>query len=155
MTEPEETSGSIIPAFLDEALGFNVYRAGLLFRRELLHALAGYGITPEQWNVMATLWSTGKPLNQSEITQLTLKDKHTVSRIITRLERGGWIKKTTDSRDARITVIKPTKKGVSIKEEVRDRVTGHFDAILKDFSDEEIEALTGSLKRLRRALGDK
>jgi DNA-binding MarR family transcriptional regulator len=155
MTEPEKTSDTVIPAFLDEALGFNVYRAGLLFRRELLHALAEYGITPEQWSVMATLWSTGKPLNQSEITLLTMKDKHTVSRIIARLERGGWIRKTTDPNDARITMIKPTKKGMAIKEEVRDKVIGHFDVILKDFSDEEIDVLTRSIKKLRRALGDK
>jgi DNA-binding MarR family transcriptional regulator len=78
---------------LEEALGYNIYRAGLLFRRELIHALADYRMTPEQWQVMMTLWHTGKPVNQSEIVQLLLKDKHTVSRIIQRLSRDGWIEK--------------------------------------------------------------
>jgi len=143
----------IIP-FLDDALGFNLYRTGLLFRRELAKAIEEFGITPEQWTVMATLWITGKPLNQSEITQLTMKDKHTVSRIVQRLERDGLIEKKNDPHDARITIIRPTRKGASLKEKVPRCVLRHFDKILSDYSDEEVNALIASLKRLRKTLGD-
>lgn len=144
----------MIPDFLEDGLGFNVYRTGLLFRRELIRALSDYKITPEQWQVMITLWHTGKPLNQSEIVQMLMKDKHTVSRIIKRLERDGWIKKKTDQKDGRITMIQPTKKGMSFKDEVQNKLKSHFNVILKDFPGEEINSLLKSLKKLRKLLGD-
>lgn len=151
--ELEEKMGGIIPV-LEEGLGFNVYRAGLLFRRELMRSLADFSMTPEQWQVMMTLWHTGKPLNQSEICEMLLKDKHTVSRIIQRLERDGWIKKDISSKDGRVTIIELTKKGEVLKDEVPQRLFDHFDQILKDFSGEEIKLLLGLLKKLRKALKD-
>ena len=144
---------SIIPE-LEDGLGFNVYRAGLLFRRELMRALAEYSMTPEQWHVMMTLWHTGKPLNQSEIVQMLLKDKHTVSRIIQRLERDGWIKKINSSKDARVTIIELTEKGESFKSEVPQRLFSHFDDILRDFNDKELKLLLELLIKLRGILGD-
>ncbi len=144
----------MIPPFLDNALGFNIARAGLLFRRELARVVKEYKITPEQWMLMATLWFTGKPVNQSEIVQLTMKDKHTTSRIIQRLERDGWIEKKTDANDARITLIQCTLKGNSLKNKVPRKVTEHFDKVLADYSDKEVQFLIETLKRLRRTLGD-
>lgn len=154
MVKQTKRNNSMIPSFLDDALGFNIYRASLLVRRELMQALSEYEMTPEQWTLMATLWSTERPLNQSEIAQLTLKDKHTVSRIIKRLERDGWIKKKIHPEDWRITMIQPTKRSMSFKEDVQKRLFSHFDDILKDFPDEEVEMLVRSLKKLRRTLGD-
>ncbi len=139
---------------LEEGLGFNVYRAGLLFRRELIRALAEYSMTPEQWQVMMLLWQSGKPLNQHEIVQMLLKDKPTVSRIIKRLERDGWITKSSSINDGRVTVIEVTAKGDSFKKEVPQKLIRHFDSILRDFGDEETELLLSLLKRLRYALGD-
>ena len=144
----------LIPAVLDDALGFNIYRVGLLLRRELIRTLADYKMTPEQWQVMAALWSTGNPLSQSEIVQLTLKDKHTVSRIIQRLERNGWIEKKTDPRDRRVTIIQPTPKGEALKNEVPPKLSGHFKEVFQEFSAEEKQLLLDSLKKLRGALGD-
>ncbi len=144
----------MIPSFLNDALGFNLNRAVLLFRRELVRALEEYGMTPEQWMIMAALWTTGRPINQSEIAQLTMKDKHSVSRIIQRLERDGWIDKKNNPHDARITIIRPTKKGQSLKEKVPERLNEHFEKILSDFGEKEWEELIVSLKRLRKTLGD-
>jgi DNA-binding MarR family transcriptional regulator len=148
---PDELS---IPAVLDNALSFNIYRVGLLLRRELIRALADYQMTPEQWQVMATLWSTGTPLSQSEIVQLTLKDKHTVSRIIQRLERNGWIEKEPGPRDRRVTIIQPTPKGQSLKDKIPQKLSGHFKEIFQEFRAEEKQFLLDSLKKLRGALGD-
>lgn len=142
----------MIPPFLDNALGYNAYRTGLLFHRELARALKEYDITPEQWTVLATLWSTGKPVNQSEIVQLTMKDKHTTSRIIQRLERDGWIQKKSDPKDGRVTLIHPTPKANSLKNKIPRKVLKHFDILLEDYSDKEIQLLINLLKRLRKTL---
>jgi DNA-binding MarR family transcriptional regulator len=144
----------MIPALLDDGLGFNLYRAGLLMRRELMRALADHGMTPEQWQVMVTLWEAGNPVSQREIGQMLLKDKPTVSRIIRRLERDGWVKKAGDPQDARVTLIRLTPEGTDLKRVVPRKLFKHFDDIVKDFSEREIEALLRGLKKLRRVLGD-
>ncbi len=144
----------MIPQFLDDALGFNLYRTGLLFRRELARVLREFGITPEQWTLMATLWFTGKPVKQGEIVRLTMKDKHSTSRIIQRLERDGLIVKKTDAADARITLIQCTPKGNALKSRIPRKVTEHFAVVLEKYSDEEVKSMVTSLKKLRKTLGD-
>jgi DNA-binding MarR family transcriptional regulator len=139
---------------LERALGYNLYRTGLLFRRELIRALSEYKMTPEQWQVMMALWQTEQPISQGEIVQLLLKDKPTMSRIIQRLARDGWIKKQAGPGDARKTLIRLTKKGASLKEEIPSKLSGHFDKILREFDHQEIDRTMTFLKKLRAALGD-
>lgn len=144
-----------IPPVLDDALGFNLYRVALLFRRELMQALSDYELTPEQWQVMQSLWATEETLNQSDVGQLTLRDKYTVSRILSRLERDGWIRKEPDPADGRAHIIVPTEKANSLREEVRSKLFGHFEEIYEVLSDDEEEELMRALKKLRRHLSDR
>jgi DNA-binding MarR family transcriptional regulator len=144
----------MIPSILNDALGFNVYRVNLLFRRELMQALSQYEMTPEQWQIMSILWSSETAPKQSDIVRDTLKDKYTLSRIIHRLERDGWVTKTVTAQDRRATEIHLTEKGRSLREEITSRLTGHFGTILKDFKQEEYETLLRLLKKLRGILRD-
>jgi DNA-binding MarR family transcriptional regulator len=143
-----------IPPVLDDALGFNLYRVALLFRRELMRALSDYELTPEQWQVMQTLWSTEEELNQSEVAHLTLRDKHTVSRILSRLERDGWIVKQPDPDDARAHIIVPTNEAQTLRDEVPTKLLDHFKDIQSVLDDAEEEELLRLLKKLRRRLRD-
>jgi len=143
-----------IPPVLDDALGFNLYRVALLFRRELMRALSDYELTPEQWQVMQTLWSTDEELNQSEVAHLTLRDKHTVSRILSRLERDGWIVKQPDPDDARAHIIVPTNEAKTLRDEVPSKLLDHFDGILDVLDEDEEDELLRLLKKLRRRLRD-
>ncbi len=139
---------------LNEALGYNIYRVNLLFRRELIQALSNYGITPEQWQIQSLLWASEDPLNQREIVQDTLKDKHTVSRIINRMVRDGWVTKTVSTKDKRVTKIALTEKSRSLREEMLKTLSTHFKSIFEQFGMEEHSTLLNLLKKLRKILGD-
>jgi DNA-binding MarR family transcriptional regulator len=143
-----------IPDPLNDALGFNIYRVALLFRKELIHALSNYALTPEQWQVMQALWSTSERLNQNDIAHLTLKDKHSVSRMLARLERDGWIVRQPDPTDARATLIAPTAQADQLRETVPSQLYAHFDPILSVLSTNEGEQLLALLQKLRIRLGD-
>ena len=138
-----------IPALLNDALGFNIYRVALLYRRELIRALAEYKITPEQWQIMVTLWMTNQPLSQSDITKLTLKDKPTVSRMIQGLEKNNWVKKTVSESDKRVTLIEATSEGRRMQQPVTKMLFSHFDSVLKDFTKEEHQVMLDLLKKIR------
>ena len=144
----------MIPKFLDDALGFNIHRVGVLFRRELIRTLAEYNLTPEQWQVMAMLWSTSRPLSQNDIVKSTMRDKPTVSRMIQRLEKNGWVEKTPNRLDARVTMIRLTGKGDSHKREISSKVQSHFRRIFHHLEVEESVQFKSTLKKLRYLLGD-
>lgn len=143
-----------IPSILDDALGFNLYRVALLFRQELMAALSDHGLTPEQWQVMQTLWSTDEDLNQNEVAHLTLRDKHTVSRILARLERDGWIEKRPDPSDGRAHLVRLTKQAEALRDDVPQKLFAHFEGVLSVLDGAEEEELLRLLKKLRRHLRD-
>jgi DNA-binding MarR family transcriptional regulator len=144
----------MIPKILEGALGYNLYRVSLIFRRELMAALSPYGITPEQWQTMAMLWETESPLIQEEIARGTLKDKFTVSKILRRLERDAWVQRRPSANDKRAIEIRATAKGRSMRFAVQKRLEDHFKECLNGFTNTEQVALLASLKRLRSVLGD-
>lgn len=147
------TDNPITPE-LNDAVGFNIYRVALLFRKELIHALENYQMTPEQWQVMRVLWSTNECLNQNDIAHLTLKDKHSVSRILARLERDGWIIRNPDPSDARASLIEPTEQAKHLCQTVPEKLYAHFAPILGVLSEDETRQLLNILYTLRIRLGD-
>jgi len=126
-----------------------------LFRRELMKALAEYRMTPEQWQIMASLWSMGEDLSQKEISYLTLKDKHTVSRIINRLERNGWVVRRTDEKDARSFKICLTARAGKLKDSIPKKLISHFKPIHGILNDKERDTLFALLKKMRRELEER
>lgn len=144
-----------IPQILDDAIGFNVYRVALLFRSELQDALSDYKLTPEQWQVMQTLWSSDEMLNQNDIAHLTLRDKHNVSRMLARMEKNGWIQRERDPDDGRAYIIKSTEQAQEKKEGVRNHLLEHFAKIFINFDQRELDQLLLILKKFRRLLNDK
>ena len=143
-----------IPPILDDAVGFNLYRVAHLFRGTLLQALAEHEMTPEQWQVMQAVWSTDEDLMQNDVAHLTLKDKHTVSRILGRLERDGWIARRPHPDDPRALVVEPTKRGWLLREKVPHLLTAHFADIFGALDAGEEEELLRLLKKLRAHFRD-
>ena len=143
-----------IPAVLNDALGFNIDRVAKLFRRELTLALADYDLTPEQWQIMSVIWNGGKTLNQQNITQLTLKDKHNVSRLIKRLVAKGWLEKHPDPSDARAFLVTATTKGQVQREAVTRQLHAHFEKLEMGLSEQDRTQLLNLLKMIRLRLGD-
>lgn len=141
-----------IPPILDDAMPFNVYRLALLFRRELMDALSEHKLTPEQWQVMRVLWEINEPLNQNDIAHITLRDRHTTSRIVSRLERDGWVTKNVDPNDARASHITPTPEAEKVKAEVPSKLLGRFKPIFDLLEKDESEQFLRTLKKLRSYL---
>lgn len=143
-----------IPDFLNDALGFNLMRAHLLMKREMTKVLNNFSLTTEQWSIMGVLWYSDKPLKQAELVQLTLKDKFSTSKIISKLEKDGWVKKKPDKEDSRVTLVVPSKKSEKIKEQIQIAIKEHFDKVLTDLSEDERKTMVNQLKKLRTILGE-
>lgn len=139
---------------LDDQLGFNVYRVALLFRRELIRALKDYDLTPEQWQILATLWERGS-LTQIEIISLTLQDAPSASRTVARLQKKKLITKTQSKEDKRATIIKLTKLGEGLEEKIPSTLLTHFKQYYQAVSASDQKELLRILKEFRTVFGDR
>lgn len=138
---------------LDRQLGFNLHRVAMMFKREHARALREHGLTPEQWQALATLWHAG-PMRQVDIARVTLQEAPTVSRMLVRMQRRGWILTAPDPADARSKVIRLTPEGSRLREVLPSKLVRHFDRYLAKFSATHQRRLLELLRELRKSTGD-
>ncbi len=69
--------------------------------------------------------------------------------LIKRIEKKGLIVKINSDNDARVKVIKLSKKGVAFADELRARMYKTMGEIVDEFGLEELENLFSKLKRMR------
>lgn len=114
---------------LRSALGFHVTRLAVLFRRRLIRALNQWGVTPEQWQVLISIVEQGVALSQNEVAQLTLKDRHAVSKMIDRMERNGWVTRKPSRSDARAFELEASAKARRELPKMRAALTKDFEPV--------------------------
>ena len=140
-------------AALDQSLGFNLHRVAQLYRRELIRALADFGLTPEQWQILAALSERREGLTQGEIATLTFKDKHSVSRMLDRMESAGWIARLPHAQDARAFTVRLTRRRTELRA-MRAALRAHFARIDRVINDEQRRQMIELLAVLRAGLED-
>ena len=101
------------------------------FSQEDLH------ITTEQWSVLSCLWNEDK-VTQSDLCDLTRKDKPSMTRLIDNLQRSKIVVRVPHATDRRVNLIHLTQYGASLREKVTAVVQSVVDKALKDVSESEI-----------------
>ena len=143
------------PRPIEELLLYWVYRVQtegvtLLLRR---FKAAGYDVTPEQFGVLARL-SFEQGLNQTQLGERMLKDRHNMTRILNLLEKHGYIERRPDSSDRRIFRIYLTEGGSRIQKDLARIFSDHLDEVLSDITDGEQQELCSFLKQIVRNIHD-
>jgi len=138
-----------IPIELEQRIGFNIQRVYVFLRRELHRALAEYNLTSEQWQILVALLHSKCELNQSDLGEICLKDRPTVTRMLQVLERDGWIERNRNKSDARTVRIQVTEKSRQMKTRVKSKLLEVHKKVFKDLSPEQEENLLSLLKMIR------
>lgn len=96
----------------DDFLGFVVSQSGYSLARCLSNAIkdAGYSITPREFAILNRLHQH-KQLNQSEIAEITFKDRPATTRMLDKLEKLAYIQRTMDTKDRRSLNVTLTTDG--------------------------------------------
>jgi DNA-binding MarR family transcriptional regulator len=134
---------------IEELLLYWVYRVQtegvlLLLRR---FRGAGYDITPEQFGVLARL-RVQQGMNQTQLGERMLKDRHNMTRILNLLEKRGYIERRPDVSDRRIFRIFLTESGRGVQEELTPIVTRHLDELLEGILDHDQQTIRRILERI-------
>ena len=85
--------------------------------RILQNRLKKFGITNIQHLVIETLWLF-PGITGVELSKVLNIDKATLSGVVERLNRDGWLEKKEDENDKRVIRLYPTEKSLNLKEEL-------------------------------------
>lgn len=110
--------------------------------------LSKHGLTFAQSRILRFLAERGGQATQKEIEDYAHVSHPTVVGIVTRMEQSGFLTSCTDPSDKRNKVVRLTDKSNDINLEIRRSIDAGERAMLRSFTDEEIEQLRGYLIRI-------
>jgi DNA-binding MarR family transcriptional regulator len=118
---------------------------------ELTAAMARFGVTPAQYNVLRILrGSHPEVLTCSEVGLRLIDRTPDVTRLLGRLERNGYTTRERASHDRRVVEVRITDKGLELLERMDpeiERITGN---LTDGLTSEEHAQLSRLLEKLRK-----
>jgi DNA-binding MarR family transcriptional regulator len=101
---------------LERALPFLIHACYQQLRSLTYKEFLGHGLelTPEQWVVLVRLWEKDGQ-SQSALSESTLRDRPTMSRIIDTMEKSGLVERGVDPGDARARLVRLTRTGKALQ----------------------------------------
>lgn len=135
----------------DERVVMAILRAAESFKRGQTEVCRSYGLSFPQYNVLRVLEASEGGRNiVSGVSKIMLVPVANMTGLAKGLERDGFIARTSDPKDERVTVLEITAKGRRTLEELRARKDGHIAAVLAGFSPSEKDDLLDKARRLIR-----
>jgi DNA-binding MarR family transcriptional regulator len=132
---------------IEESLGFIISRTNQKLSNYLTRKFKSYDITPEQWGLLNRLWEKDG-ISQKELSEISIKDQTTVTRILDKLERKGLIKRQTSPDDRRSFLIFLTDTGRSLENKLVPIAYEVLDEALQGLSEEEIKQMKLLLNKI-------
>jgi len=117
-----------IPKDLSRSLGFLVHDVARLMRRAFDRRVKHLGLTRSQWFVIAHLYRSDGQTQRHLADELDMQ-RAPLSKLLDRLESGGWIERRADPDDRRANRVYITEKidpvmteGITVGERLTDEI---------------------------------
>lgn len=114
-------------------------------------ALAGLDITKEQMIVLKKLYEQDG-LNQNELAEQTYRDKSSLTRLLTTMERKGYIRRERGEEDKRVNYVYLTKAGDIMWKKTKPVAQEVVQRMRADLNPEEVQQLIAILKKIQGSL---
>lgn len=135
------------PKFIDDYLSYLLSRAGHVVYREFHATVHAAGLSSLEWRVLATL-SDGDGLMIGDLAREVLTQQPTLTKLVQRMEKAGWVNRGADPMDARRTLVFETAQGRSAVSGLLQEAKRHEAQLLSGFGARDVTAL----KKILRAL---
>jgi DNA-binding MarR family transcriptional regulator len=134
---------------LDEAVGFVVFQAHQAMRQEMYRRFAELGVdmTPEQWAVLVRLWERDGR-SQNDLSEVTLRDKHTISRMLDGMVERGWVERRPDPNDGRAKLIFLTRVGLALEAQLVPLAETLVREMLRGIPAEDLQVTLRTLRKM-------
>jgi len=107
-------------------------------------------IVPSYGNILTVLYDHNRSLTMKEIGALLGKEKSTITTLVNKLKKLGYVKKVKSSSDQRTTYVCLTEKGLSIEKVFAEISAELQNTAYHDFTQEEKKAFLGLLKKMNQ-----
>lgn len=112
--------------------------------RHMVQHLHVYDLTHPQFITLASLVAHGQPVSMRELCDVTFQDAPSMTRIVDRLVKMGWVRRTRDEQDRRVVLVAATEAGATLVEQIecdREEEDSHGFAALSTEDINKMETL--------------
>jgi DNA-binding MarR family transcriptional regulator len=118
---------------------------------ELAQGLRGFGLRVPEWRLLAALYARPSS-TMSDLAGLATIDRTTLTRTVDRMEQAGWLARSADAADMRVTRLALSAAGRRVFERIWPEVDRLNALALEGLSKAEIRDLHRILERMRTNL---
>jgi DNA-binding MarR family transcriptional regulator len=111
--------------------------------------LAKYGITTEQFGVLASVRSRGGSLRPTDLASILERSPNSISMLVDRMVKAGVVKRTRDRTDRRVVNVALTDKGKKAVEPAVPASWEFIQKILSPVSDKDRHSLAALLETVK------
>lgn len=124
-----------------------IHEKGNRFIIEALKNNGAEGLVPSHGDILVCLYKNGK-MTMKDIADYIHRTKPTVTVLVDKLEKLGYLKREISEKDSRYTNIVLTKKGENFKATFEKISNDLNEYLLKNISEKEVQILEELLQKL-------
>lgn len=136
-----------------DKLGLLIHDAQRLIRKRFEERAAGYGLSSAQWRLLARV-SKEEGIAQARLAELLEIEPISVSRLLDRMEEGGWIERRADASDRRVRMVFPTEKSRRAFADIKNVAGEIYEEALAGLSPEQRRTLIVGLETIVKNIAE-
>lgn len=127
-----------------DQLGFLIHDAGRLLRKKFEQRGQEHGLSSAQWRLLVRVVREQNP-TQARLVELMEIEPISVSRLIDRMEQGGWVKRCAHESDRRVNRVVPTDKSLAAYSTIKLAAGETYEIALAGVDEDQRQALMSAL----------
>jgi MarR family transcriptional regulator for hemolysin len=130
-----------------DKFGLLLHDAAKAMRKRFELRAQEFGLSAAQWRLLVHLVREGRA-TQTRLAELLEVEPISVSRLIDRMELGGWVLREPDATDRRVRMIVPTDRTMQTFSQIRTMAGEVYDNALSGLSENEKTVLVTALNKI-------
>lgn len=136
----------------ENSVGHWICTTSHTLRRALSTRLSEEKMTLRQWEVLAWLSRKGE-LSQAQLAECLQIEPHTLTGVVSRMERDGWLKRVPCPKDRRKYTVHPTPNAEVVWARAAEWCRDVRKQALAGFTEEEVRVFKSCCERIQKNLG--
>ncbi len=134
-----------------EAL-LNIYYTASLLKKKAGDFLHPFGLTDVQFNLMMLLRHQGgvEGLNQAQLSKMMLVNRANITSLIDRMEKAGFVARTSASADRRYNIIKLTSRGEKLLAKIEPLYAKEVKKAMAPLKSVQQKSMIAMMEKVRR-----
>lgn len=121
-------------------------------QKQFTQSVAQHDLTLPQFLTLAFLVKAQQHCAMNQLAGATHQDAATMTGVVDRLERLGFVQRTRSLQDRRVVLVRPTAQGLTVLSAVRETRNQMMANLFESFDDEALKQLNDQLESLWQAL---